>query len=325
VSQCGWKGVCVSENFENITTEETFCECEQDWSQTLEMNFFVDEESVSASICIYNEKLMKGLYLIVAVLNGLILCLSFVQIKRSQYHISQQINLIIRCVLVVSAVSYRWKFGDGALLGVDFTFSLLVSMILVFDLLQNYVQFIVNLEYLLRKAIKIGPESYSYVEFKRLNGVRTVMLYGFIVNGILAQSLWISTLTSNNSVSLLLVRTLLVYFLFLVVFYASMFIFIYDELLRDLGEVSLMVTNGSNEDDQESIIIFSTATIPKVKRVRRHLISVVITVGLLGLLGIFSDYFFLLGIYLFPLFLLVVSFGNIGQLFYDFEVAAPVN
>jgi len=80
--ECGWNGKCVF--FLNETAEE-YCECDEGWSQTLEYNFFVEETSMDCSLCMYNPKAVKGLFLTTMVVYILNLCLSLALVKTGQH------------------------------------------------------------------------------------------------------------------------------------------------------------------------------------------------------------------------------------------------
>uniref|UniRef100_A0A7S3V0V2 Uncharacterized protein n=1 Tax=Aplanochytrium stocchinoi TaxID=215587 RepID=A0A7S3V0V2_9STRA len=309
--KCGWNGRCVA--LVNETRE--YCECDEGWFQTLEMNFFVEETSLSSSLCMYNEKAVKGLYLTIMIVYILNLFLSLGLVKNRNQLFRRRHFILFSCV-TVSACIYR-ILDAAALLGVDFTFSFLISISLSFNMLAAYQYAVNTLQYSFDKAIKVGPYKSSYL-LQRLEKVKTFLFYIFFVSCIQCNCFWISTFTSNK-ISLILVRTLngglaLLFVILLIIFY-----FVETEVINDLkGVSSLPGSRNAGEQEQNDIVLFALVTIPKIKRLRRDLVITLTINFLIVLFIVLSNYWFLLYVIILPIFLLNAGFGNFAVILFKY-------
>jgi len=215
-------------------------------------------------------------------------------------------------MLTVSACLYRVLY-DRALLGLDFTFTFLISTAFSFHAMAGYQYGVKTLQYSFDKAVKVGAQKDSYL-LHRVEKVKKALFYLHTANGITVQFFWICTFTSNT-VSLILLRTsfgiaLLQNIAWLITFYV-----VETEILNDLEKVSSLPGSGNaSERKPNDIISFALVTIPKMKRLRRDLAVSHILNILIYLLGLLSNYWFLLFVYLLPVFYLNTGFAYFSSI-----------
>uniref|UniRef100_A0A7S3LRG2 Uncharacterized protein n=1 Tax=Aplanochytrium stocchinoi TaxID=215587 RepID=A0A7S3LRG2_9STRA len=298
--KCGWNGDCTEALISNQTS--SFCECRNGFSQSLELNFFIERDELSSSICIYNQHAVAGLY------TWLVLCV-FVHTCLIMYKVRTKKQLKKRRWWLISAVfvlsfSIRRLFNPKALLGRDFAFSFLLSSfnlicyILVNTFVSKYLNYVANKVALLESHVTF---------YLRAKKARQGFFFINVIGCFLTHFYWIAIFT-DEEVSLILIRS---FFAYGVVTYLYQIIFLYlsiSELISDMEKILVLDKDASfiKVGRNEGVLDFITNRIPKLKRMRNGMV-VIYSIQTLSLgAGVVWDFWLLCWTYFIPLYFILV-------------------
>mmetsp|Transcript_5123 Transcript_5123/g.5928 ORF Transcript_5123/g.5928 Transcript_5123/m.5928 type:complete len:374 (+) Transcript_5123:277-1398(+) len=312
--ECGINGKCIKP--ENGTE---YCECSGGFSQTLEMNYLVDEEDLNTSICVYNETAVQAMWGVTMVVLGLVSLLGLLSI-RTRKQISELKLWFMLVALSFSCSLYRTVKPDKALLGVDFTFSLLVSLSYTVFFVFAYRKFIESFEYIIRKSESIAVRN-NTVFHQRARLIQKIHFFTSVGVLITSQSFWVATLTERET-SRRIFRTFWGYLFFHFTSAALFTYFTYAEVEVDmkklLGEGKQ--TEGYSIHRDPSMIATVQEYLPNVIFLRRALVATHLTWAFMSIM-IFFDIWLLWWTYFLPIISVQVSSFGLSFILYRLGAA----
>jgi len=312
--ECGAFGTCIKP--ENGTE---FCECRDGFSQTLEMQFFVDPENIDTSLCIYHKITVQTMWSLTLVI--LILVTIFGWFAIESWKKAKELSLWFAITGVSFSCSlYRVLEPDRALLGVDFTFSFLVSMAYTLFFIFTYRKFVDSFEYISKKASSVSLVATSTF-IQRSDQIIKLHFVTSIGVLITSQSFWIATLTSRE-ISAVIFRTFWGY-LFFHFATAAMFTYLtYYECEKDMKGL-LEARNdqsGFSIHRAENVIATIKEYLPNIRLLRRMLTTIHLTWALMSILIVF-DLWLVLWTYLLPIVSVQVSSFGLAFILYNLSIA----
>mmetsp|Transcript_16509 Transcript_16509/g.21115 ORF Transcript_16509/g.21115 Transcript_16509/m.21115 type:complete len:361 (-) Transcript_16509:251-1333(-) len=179
---CGGNGHCVTG--ENGT--EDFCECDEGWGHSLEVNFFTDEDSIDSSVCNFNQQVIKSLYITVIILA---VCSSLLQLSvlDNRKRFKRQMPFLTFSAMIIGGSIYRILNPETALLAVDLLFSFVVAVATSLPPVQSYILVTKYLNYMSKKVL--STERYHGFAEKATKAYFAITL----LSAVSLQWLWIVT------------------------------------------------------------------------------------------------------------------------------------
>uniref|UniRef100_A0A7S3UYB5 Uncharacterized protein n=1 Tax=Aplanochytrium stocchinoi TaxID=215587 RepID=A0A7S3UYB5_9STRA len=291
--KCGFFGTCVN---------ETICICEDGWSVTKELAFFVDEENAEGNVCNFNQNILTGLYI------GVEICACIgvlLQLYVRQMHRLDERLFLTSFLLQICFSTYRILKPDVALLGTDLTFSLLVcnaGAIGYVGIIEFFREYLIYLS-------MASPFGNGYVQrtakvclkLKRVISALVLLLF---------QCFWLSTLfPENKEFGLLLVRLYLtaavIFGLYLSVITFSMYHYVEDmERVRKFQGIR-------TGNEIERTLNFINTVVPQTKYLRNVVRIANVGTVIMLVLPIFWDFAFQQLTYVVPLdYIFVIVVGG---------------
>uniref|UniRef100_A0A7S3PG22 Uncharacterized protein n=1 Tax=Aplanochytrium stocchinoi TaxID=215587 RepID=A0A7S3PG22_9STRA len=259
VQKCGLMGSCV---FENGTS---FCKCNAKWSQNLEWNYFVEENSLSSGICNYNLGVVSGIYTAISVSAILSFTLDLYN-TNSRKQLKKRVGWFLFCALVTSFSLYR-VFDPNALFGVDFCFSFLISIALPLSQLQGYIH-LQKYSYYISNKVSYFFDTGNF--YQRLEKARTAWFYANVLCGSCYQLLWIST-TVERKTALLLIRIAFAIESIGSLAALAFTYVLFGEIFNDMERI-ISVDNSLRPVNHATLFRSMEKKIPRIKRTRRQLV-----------------------------------------------------
>mmetsp|Transcript_13014 Transcript_13014/g.16894 ORF Transcript_13014/g.16894 Transcript_13014/m.16894 type:complete len:357 (-) Transcript_13014:202-1272(-) len=291
---CGFHGLCVANT---VNGSNSFCQCEDGWGQSLEWNFEADEESLSSSVCAYNETLIITLYslsLIFVILHSF----GVLRNVRTLRQLRRRKTWILLNSIVLSLVIYRLS-DPTALIMVDITVTVLMTSTGSLIFASSYLFLTKYLDY-------ISSKVYDVQKGTRAIRARTVFYYMVILGVVLLMSLSILAFLLPRHPSSVLVRCVLGYFSF---FYLYQTIFLYRSLSELISDMEIIVTTSarlsSPDTESTSVTVYFEEQIPKQKSMRRRLLTFGIILMMFFLLPAINPKWLLYMTYVLPSVLLI--------------------
>jgi len=293
--ECGINGDCVEDN--NGTR---FCQCNSGFSQTLELNYFVEEEDLQSSICIYHEDAVNGLYVCLIVVIVLSSFLIVVNIERTS-QMFRTLPFIIFSVFLFGVSIYR-LVNPQALFGKDFAFTFCLTLTAPLSQIQGYI---FTTKYLYYMARKIELNEHKTF-FLRAENARKLFLFIIILSSFSMQCLWIS-LWAKRETSLLVYRIVFAVQIVRVSYQIFFMRISIQELINDM-EVIIQTEEETNSFASEKLVRYLKQKVPKVRLMRKRLAVAGIMELFIWTVVLIWDFALLLGTYLVPL-LYISIFG----------------
>mmetsp|Transcript_5119 Transcript_5119/g.5923 ORF Transcript_5119/g.5923 Transcript_5119/m.5923 type:complete len:360 (-) Transcript_5119:386-1465(-) len=286
VPECGFNGECYTINGTD------FCRCDPGWSQSLEFSFFIEEKDLSSSICIYNQNLINGLYILIGVLAVLGVLLqslrieSFRQVKRQMPHIGYS-------MISMGIVIYRIHNPDKALCGIDPLFTFFISVCSILTAWQGYIFLNKYLKYIAKKA-----QINSF--FDRAKIYQKIYFGILVVHTPVICLLWVATYL-ERSATMIVFQTVFAYNVFRLCFQVFFFQYALSEAIKDFKEVIHFKADDTTKVTNGVIIRWMEKNIPRmVKRKRVLVFSNVVELCLWGV-ALVNEFFFQCWSYLLPI------------------------
>mmetsp|Transcript_32383 Transcript_32383/g.39858 ORF Transcript_32383/g.39858 Transcript_32383/m.39858 type:complete len:335 (-) Transcript_32383:963-1967(-) len=265
--ECGLHGTCaVVVDPSNETS--TYCSCDDGWGQSLEWNYFTNnQDSLSSSICMYNRRVIDGLW-VAALVGFLIVFVLFFGLVRSRRDLFQYRHILVICTLASATTIYRVLNPTTAQIGVEFTFSFLMSLCFVFYAFVVDQIFGESLKYLSDKASMMNVQGFF---LGHLHQLRVLGLSAMVLVCICAQFFWITTFVSDQarqSTAKTLMRCLwisiIIHYSFLTIAYTKLF----SELLTDMEQIVSGTKFIPNSNTSADVIRWAELYIPKIKMMK---------------------------------------------------------
>jgi len=225
-SDCGYRGDCVP-----LANNESACVCQKGWSQNLEWNFAADKEDMSTSVCHFNVKIIRSLYIALIIL----CCVQTVILMRNVRTIRQIKRrsgwiALAFCVLIMSAFrvvkpesGYSESYGFSLL----FTMAILIVIYQAIHFMVDYLKYVAKkLEYMQGFKVELATKVFQYL-------VVIGLLY-FATCSILV--LFVPSLESDTKGGLF--RSVMAYFTFL---YLYQTIFVFAALSEMISDMNLIL------------------------------------------------------------------------------------
>mmetsp|Transcript_8898 Transcript_8898/g.10198 ORF Transcript_8898/g.10198 Transcript_8898/m.10198 type:complete len:349 (-) Transcript_8898:1108-2154(-) len=216
---CGNMGTCINGT----------CFCEPGWSQSLEFNYWADEEDLKGSLCNQNVSFLQALFILHCVLciAGLI-----IQVYTSAMLNKLQTPRVFVAVLLFSS-HISWSLirtaDPSALLGVNVFISFLWMNSFIIAFISSWYS---QSRYLKYVATAFRLEAESTIRILSRLFLKSTLAFGLVCT-FGAQLFWISALVQNRKEALMLVR-LSHFFMFLLILYLVLVYYAAKKVVSDM-------------------------------------------------------------------------------------------
>jgi len=314
VKACGF-GFC-----ENVTT----CICESGFSHSIELNYFLDDDSsLLSGPCLYHEEIVNVLYNISAIVSSLVFSIEFCFRINSSGPSSYRKKVLKRWLPVFMtllcfaiATIYR-SVRKHAFLGEDVVFSFFISNGIAFvntSLTQNllkYVYYLVKKEEWSSRNVEV-----HVLAFKRWEPFWRVLDIG------LAQLWWLTCFVSNQGTLLIMMRTFLVGTLVRQVYvlvFASNFIKKYLVDLEIIARYKGNMSDSEKLEENKEMYAWVQSHQPRIKFLKFSLLAYFNGAVFMVFLPLVWNLVFLLLTYLIPIVCIWFSISVVYVSFRDFR------
>lgn len=230
---CGLNADCV----DLANASSSFCECKKGWEQSLDWNFFVENESqLIFTPCHVNNDIINGLYgllIFLSLFDTILQCLvsrNYMKKKLWKRKFMLLFNLSVFCLSV-----YKLSNSEDAKFGFDFTFTFLITISGTLSIIHSYVILDKYLKYISHKASSIVATSRKglYVRAKRTRKIYTALN---ILCVAALPCVWL-IIWLNNDDSLVVIRVVFMIEAFRIAFEATFLYVSSSEVISDIEKL----------------------------------------------------------------------------------------
>uniref|UniRef100_A0A7S3PM80 Uncharacterized protein n=1 Tax=Aplanochytrium stocchinoi TaxID=215587 RepID=A0A7S3PM80_9STRA len=295
---CGWNGKCVTPG-ENGSS---FCECDSGFSQTLEFNYFVEEEALDTSICVYNQGLVLTLYGLVLIVAGFATILILIT-KSSRNDVYGHRFTLLSYASAIAGSIQRLMNPDEAIFGIDVPFTILMAGAVVFNRIYNYNFLVTQLDYFSKKFS--SPVYYNDKVVMRINRMKSFLFWLVIIEFVTTLVFFIgSALTPRRQIGLYFIRLFCGFTTISFTCRGMVFLYSINELNRDMQAIIRFAKTEQLVTTDQALTMVKVAQYmqPRLYRIKKSAIISSLILIPLFVGAIFSDFWMLCWTYIIPVY-----------------------
>mmetsp|Transcript_11100 Transcript_11100/g.12709 ORF Transcript_11100/g.12709 Transcript_11100/m.12709 type:complete len:377 (-) Transcript_11100:77-1207(-) len=284
---CGWNGECI-----NASLPSSFCKCDEGFEQSLEWNFFVEEDELSSSLCMFHTDVVYGVW--ISATSGFIFCALLSAFLLDWEEIKRQKRIMMFLGLGMAEGLYRVLRPESALLGVDLAFTFVMSIIFFLFAYILHEFFHLNVDYIKGKLAIVDSRRWF---IRNLDKIRRVNLILTLCFGGSAQLIWAAAIVEKRKTGKMLIQSFMAFCICYFLFTTVTLYFALTDLLTDMRfMVAHVQTNSESHHLKQRI----NDQLPLVWRLRAFSTAIFSFWAITSFLLMISDFWMHLYIYIMP-------------------------